>query len=58
MSSRLAESLRTASLEIDVELVHTAALLLDIARNVKDHKRAGLSGTRWSSRPGWLSKRS
>lgn len=39
----LAESLRTAGLEIDVALVHTAALLHDIARTGKDHARAGAS---------------
>jgi molybdenum cofactor cytidylyltransferase len=37
----LAESLRAAGLDIDVELVRTAALLHDIARTGKDHARVG-----------------
>ena len=37
----LAESLRAAGLDIDVELVRTAALLHDIARTSKDHARVG-----------------
>jgi molybdenum cofactor cytidylyltransferase len=37
----LAESLRTAGLDIEVELVRTAALLHDIARTGKDHARVG-----------------
>jgi len=37
----MAESLRAAGLDIDVELVRTAALLHDIARTGKDHARVG-----------------
>ena len=41
VARRLAESLHTAGLDIDVELVAAAALLHDIARTEKDHARAG-----------------
>jgi putative nucleotidyltransferase with HDIG domain len=41
VARRLAESLRTNGLDIDVELVRTAALLHDIARTGKDHALAG-----------------
>lgn len=41
VARHLAESLNTAGLDIDVELVAAAALLHDIARRDKDHARAG-----------------
>jgi molybdenum cofactor cytidylyltransferase len=41
VARRLAEALRSAGLDIDVELVRTAALLHDIARAGKDHARVG-----------------
>jgi molybdenum cofactor cytidylyltransferase len=41
VAQRLAESLRGAGLDIDVELVRTAAVLHDIARTGKDHAFTG-----------------
>ncbi|MDX9788788.1 MAG: NTP transferase domain-containing protein [Desulfobacterales bacterium] len=41
VAQRLAEALNAAGIFIDGELVHTAALLHDIARTRKDHAEAG-----------------
>lgn len=41
VARRIAEALHGAGLNMDVELVRTAALLHDIARTGKDHEKAG-----------------
>lgn len=41
VARRLAEALHAAGVSIDADLVHTAALLHDIARLDRDHARAG-----------------